>query len=266
MKSRRSKRNGNHENAEQKRTRVPTIDERLKQITLKIERAKKHVSDVEQSIRAFLDTKPYIVAANHHPKSRKLIYYVASVEPTPDDLALIAGDAVQNLMSALDHLAYQLVCSDTRDNPPNPNWIYFPIAGDAAKYEANKRGKIKGAAQATFDAIDAIKPYKGGNDALWMLYRLNNVEKHRLLMTVGSIFQSVDLGAHVTAHMRKSFPELADIEPYQSQILVTDQVRDRVRGRIVTSDIGPTFFNQPAALSSQPHPSWSGCPPPPGKC
>jgi glycine/D-amino acid oxidase-like deaminating enzyme len=41
------------------------------------------------------------------------------------------------------------------------------------------------------------------------------------------------------------FPELAAIEPYQSQIIVTEHVPDRVRGRIVTSDNGPVFFNQP---------------------
>ena len=123
----------------------------------------------------------------------------------------MAGDAIQNLMSALDHLAYQLVCSDTADNPPNPNWIYFPIADDSTKYEAKKRGKIEGAAPETFEAIDSLKPYKGGNDLLWALYRLNNIEKHRLLITVGSMFQSVDLGAHMTAMMRKSFPHLADI-------------------------------------------------------
>ena len=54
-------------------------------------------------------------------------------------------------MSALDHLAYQIVCSDTGDNPPNPNWIYFPVADDAAKYEGKKRGKIEGARQETFE-------------------------------------------------------------------------------------------------------------------
>lgn len=85
-------------------------------------------------------------------------------------------------MSALDHLAYQLVCSDTGDNPPNPNWIYFPISDDASKYRQKKSGKIAGAAQATFDAIDGLKPYKGGNDLIWKLYRLNNIEKHRLLL------------------------------------------------------------------------------------
>jgi hypothetical protein len=118
---------------------------------------------------------------------------VASVEPTPQCLPLIAGDIIQNLMSALDHLAYQLVCSDTGDKPPNPNWIYFPIQDDATKYEAKKTGKLEGAAQETLDAIDALEPYRGGNDLLWMLYRLNNVEKHRLLLTVGSAAAGVNL-------------------------------------------------------------------------
>jgi hypothetical protein len=107
-------------------------------------------------------------------------------------------------MSSLDHLAYQLVCSDTGDAPPNPNWIYFPIADDAEKYEAKKQGKIEGAVQDTFAAIDALKPYKGGNDLLWILYRLNNVEKHRLLITVGSMLQSVNLGALMQPIMEKA--------------------------------------------------------------
>ena len=47
------------------------------------------------------------------------------------------------------------------------------------------------------------------------------------------------------AFTRELIPELGGIEPYQSQILVTEHVPDRVRGRIVTSDSGPVFFNQP---------------------
>ncbi len=132
------------------------------------------MTETSYSVASRFDANPYKVGAKHDPQTRKLIYYVASVEPTPECLPLIAGDAIQNLMSALDHLAYQIVCSDTADNPPNPNWIYFPIADDAAKYEAVKRGKIKGARQETFDAIDALKPYKGGNDLLWILYKLKN--------------------------------------------------------------------------------------------
>jgi hypothetical protein len=170
-------------------------------VTLKVKRAKEHIADLDREIRRFLDTNPYTVGAKRDSQTRKLIYCVTTAEPTPARLPLIAGDIIQNLMSALDHLAYQLVMSDTGDNPPNPNWIYFPIADDAAKYEAKKRGKMEGARQETFDAIDALKPYKGGNDLLWSLYRLNNIEKHRLLITVGSTFQSLNLGAYASAMM-----------------------------------------------------------------
>ena len=184
---------------------MPSIAERLRHIDLKVERAKCHVADLDREIRGFLNSRPYGVGTKRDPNSRKLIYYVTGVRDTPSRLPLIAGDAIQNLMSALDHLAYQLVCSDTDDGPPNPNWIYFPIQDTLDKYEAKKWGKIEGARQETIDAIDALKPYQGGNDPLWMLYRLNNIEKHRLLITVGSMFQSLDLGAHMSAMMAKSF-------------------------------------------------------------
>src|SRR5271165_29768 len=183
---------------------MPTVAERLVHVTLKVKRAKEHVDDLQREVARFLDTKPYKVGTKRNPQSRQLIYYITSVEPTPQCLPLIAGDVIQNLMSSLDHLAYQLVCSDTGDAPPNPNWIYFPIADDAAKYEAKKQGKIQGAGQDTFAAIDALKPYKGGNDLLWILYRLNNVEKHRLLITVGSMFQSVNLGARMQRMMERA--------------------------------------------------------------
>ena len=185
---------------------MPTADERLKHVTLKVARASEHVGNLEQELRAFLDSEPYKVEAKHDPATRKLVYYVTSAEATPDRLSLIAGDAIQNLMSALDHLAYQIVCSDTGDNPPNPNWIYFPIADNAAKYEAKKRGKMEGAHQESFDAIDALNPYKGGNDLLWKLYRLNNIEKHRLLLTVGSQAAGINLGQIMASHLDGAFP------------------------------------------------------------
>lgn len=183
---------------------------RLTQVTLKVERAKEHIADLQRTIRQFLDTNPYKVGTKYDPQTRKLIYYVTNVEPTPACLPLIAGDAIQNLMSALDHLAYQIVCSDTGDAPPKPNRIYFPIADDAAKYEAQKGGKLQGARQQAIDAIDAVKPYKGGNDQLWQLYRLNNIEKHRLLLTVGSCAAGVHFGQMVAGHLLSGgFPKEA---------------------------------------------------------
>jgi hypothetical protein len=184
---------------------MPTVAERLEQVQLKVKRAKEHIEEVQAEVSRFLDGTPYGVGAKHDPQTGKLIYYVSSVKPAPKRLPLVAGDAIQCLMSALDHLAYQVVCSDTADNPPNPNWIYFPIRDSAQDYEAKKRGKMEGAAQETFDAIDALKPYKGGNDALWSLFRLNNIEKHRTLLTVGSFVATLDIGQIGARHLFEAF-------------------------------------------------------------
>jgi len=185
---------------------MTTVDERLRHVTLKIKRAKEHAAELQRQMRSFLDSSPYKVGYKHDPGSRKLIYYVTSAAPTPDYLPLIAGDVIQNLMSALDHLAYHIVCRDTNDNPPNPNWIYFPVADEVQKYEAKKGGKMQGASVGSFTAIDALKPYKGGNDSLWALYRLNNIEKHRLLLTVGSQAAGINLGHLMAGHLSATFP------------------------------------------------------------
>jgi hypothetical protein len=38
------------------------------------------------------------------------------------------------------------------------------------------------------EAIDALKPYKGGNDALWRIHELDNIDKHRTLFTLAHDF------------------------------------------------------------------------------
>jgi len=186
-------------------------NKRLAQVWPKVERAKKHVKDLDVEIDRFHLTNPYRVSVERDQDTQKPVYYVSSAEAIPNIIALIAGDAIQNLMSALDHLAYQLVCAATSDNPPSPKRIYFPIDDDAAKYEDKKIKKLQGARQTTIDAIDAIKPYKGGNDLLWVLHQLNNVEKHRLLLTVGSKFGSVNIAPmimrDIVTMMTRHLPE-----------------------------------------------------------
>jgi hypothetical protein len=182
---------------------------RLRHVVQKTARAKEHAAALAQELQAFYATNPFKVAAQREPTSRRLKYVVASADAVPDRIPLVAGDAIQNLMSALDHLAYQLVCHDTQENPPNPNWIYFPVADDVAKYEAKKQGKMAGASAATFAVIDALKPYRGGNDLLWTLYRLNNIEKHRILLTVGAQASGIHLGQLMVNHLKGTFPPQA---------------------------------------------------------
>jgi len=49
------------------------------------------------------------------------------------------------------------------------------------------------------------------------------------------------------AFTRELLPEMRSISPRQSQIMLTEHAHDRARGRIITTEQGPAFFNQPRA-------------------
>jgi hypothetical protein len=182
----------------------------LEILRTKVERAKKHVSDVEGQLRGFFDTKPYVIGTKRDPQTRRLIYYLTSVvEPSPL-LAATVGDALHNLRSALDHLAHRLVVVGIGRSGPF-YYVYYPIFDSATEYEAKKMGQIKGMRQSAIDAIDATRPYKGGNDQLWMLHNLDKIDKHRLLIAVGSAARSVDLGGFMSRQMADAFPQLGKI-------------------------------------------------------
>jgi hypothetical protein len=73
----------------------------------------------------------------------------------------------------------------------------------------------------------------------------NGDGKHRIVTNRGTIIAGGVIAA-TNAFTSSLFPKLAAIVPHQSQLLVTEHVPDRVRGRSVTSETGPVFFNQPS--------------------
>jgi hypothetical protein len=178
-----------------------TAHDRLDLIAVKVERAQEHLASLSAEVQLYLESKPYAVSAKRDPESRRLIYFVASVRPTPQRLSALLGDTIHNLRSALDHLVYQIVWVGTGKSPSSH--VYFPIADDRTKYLEQRRRQLKGAQPAAVATLDALNPYKGGNDELWQLHKLNNVDKHRVLITAGSAFQSVNIGAHMGREMRK---------------------------------------------------------------
>ncbi|MGP8092087.1 MAG: hypothetical protein ACLP72_02070 [Candidatus Sulfotelmatobacter sp.] len=174
---------------------VPSID----QIRWKLERADKHIQELTAALLNFKKGEPYKLATKEDPQTRCLVYYITKADDIPVAVPLIAGDALQNIRTSLDHLAWQLV--PVYERSPH---TAFPIFDDAPKYQAGKTQRIKGMPKAAVDAIDATKPYKGGDDRLWRLHRLNNIDKHRLLITIGAAFQSVNVGPHMLGLMLKA--------------------------------------------------------------
>ena len=179
-------------------------------LNVKANRAKKHIDDLSDAIDVFMASEPYKVTTNDDTESGQRTYYINFLKPIPTDLSAIIGDALQNLRSALDHVAHHLV----EIGPPGPRAgkVYFPIFPSAGDYEAGKMGKIMGANPAAIQAIDAHQPYARGDGwALWDMHAMNNRDKHRLLIPVwGSLIGhsfSLPERAKVEVALSERFPK-----------------------------------------------------------
>lgn len=157
-------------------------DKRLVGVRAKIERAKHHIRDVEARLRAFGETNPYDVVTESDPKVGERAKFRVN-HPLPIEIPIIAGEALNHLRSALDHLVWQLV--DANGSKPTSSTC-FPIMKSPAEYIAQSPGKIKGLGPGAVQLVNAQAPYPGGNDFLWMLHKLNNIDKHNLLLVVAA--------------------------------------------------------------------------------
>jgi hypothetical protein len=151
---------------------------------LKIERAKNHIRDLHQAVRAFIESKPYVLFEQHHPHSTTKDIKVRQRLKLPPEIGLIAADAVHNLRVSLDRLVGRLAESN---GAPDLAGVSFPFAGDAQTFQSRQcRGKISKLSTDAQRSICALKPYLGGNNLLWSLNELDIIDKHRDVVAIGS--------------------------------------------------------------------------------
>jgi hypothetical protein len=153
-------------------------------VRLKIARADEHYESFKHELGDFLRSEPYSFRSELDPQSGEKIWRVYGQPKAPPlHLAAIAGDMLQNLRSALDHLAVQLVLA----NGQQPTRATaFPIFEDAARFEGQTgQRKLRGMNAAAIARIQDLQPCYGRNPyrsrMLLLLEDLNNIDKHRHL-------------------------------------------------------------------------------------
>lgn len=155
-------------------------------VSVKIERAKEHISDLEAEISAFKQRNPYTVVHDVESKPGHRLSLVRVHGQPSAHIGAIASDAIHNLRSALDILWVVVTGA-----PNEGRKTYFPIHETAETFERRFSGKIKSPLKSAVDLLRVIKPYQGGTDALWHLQVLDNADKHHMLTPVGTAFVSV---------------------------------------------------------------------------
>jgi hypothetical protein len=192
---------------------------------LKLERAEKHLIDLELEIAAYCDSHPY--TARVGMASKRKVHRLHFTSQIDRRVYLIASDFLYNIRSALDHLACSLV--------PKSEWshIGFPIfwegVWEPAKPEENKERLDARERWNTYtrfmdpDAVAILKglqPRDGARDTdtdmhyLSILNRLSNTDRHR-----DSPFYSVGL---------KEFTRIFGTPPHQVRLGLSVADRNKV--------------------------------------
>jgi len=157
----------------------------LQSVFLKLKRAEHHRQTLDAQASEFFGHEPERVVAKRDEK-RQWTPFLR--EPLPPDWPGIAGDCLQNLRSALEHIPWACALRAT-DSPPES--VTFPIRNDSHAWDSWAGKKSVKAARAVIgeDAwtiLHDVQPYKNGNvnlqlEPLWMLNELARLDRHQTL-------------------------------------------------------------------------------------
>jgi hypothetical protein len=151
----------------------------------KLNWATRRCNELEADVEDFRRTRPYKIGHRQDDTSEEVTFVVEVVPELPVSLQLLLGDVIHNLRSTLDHLAGALVSAagGTPDTTTS-----FPIFESHQAYQDHSRKRLDGVSPYCLQTFDNMQPYKGGwGHWAWQLHRLDIIDKHRLLLAVGTM-------------------------------------------------------------------------------
>ncbi len=167
---------------------------------LKLQRANHHLNELKVKSDEWLNGERHTIIHEDDPDGPfKRRIRIVFKEPFPSDpLSLIIGDALYNLRSCLDNLAFDLNGGANGIG----NESEFPIFGnenrkghpvDGAKaHRSQFDKKVSGMSNAAKAAIERLQPYHRGHkytsDPLWFLNSLCNMDKHRAIHVIAGAY------------------------------------------------------------------------------
>lgn len=146
----------------------------------KLERAREHLDALGRELLPFSKSTTYPVRYGRDPQTNE---HVWRIDPpsVPIRVSLLAGDALHNLRSALDHLVWQLVLANG-NTPTKTN--EFPIFDNPDKYDKEVETKLRGVSKDAQHVIRGVQPFSQEDSVLFVLHELDIVDKHRHLNLV----------------------------------------------------------------------------------
>jgi hypothetical protein len=176
---------------------------------LKLRRSYAHLQDVERKTRLYVEAAQNTFAMEPHPEMPGHVRgWVTANKPPRDPFSLLTGDCLQNLRTALDHLAFELNTGPTsvsvkdiakrsefpifgnEDGKGSDRFIQTHTKGPRVGLPVPRSGlaKTEGMDKAALQIIEGLQPYNRGQaydtHPLWCIHELHRIDKHRVLHAV----------------------------------------------------------------------------------
>ena len=147
----------------------------------KLKRAKAHLDALDVEIAKFAKKETYMFSSKDDAERGEYVVTVRTKGKPPLDCAIVAGEFIGCLRSALDYLAFQL--SSMSGKAPSSE-VSFPVFGEnSVDTQVRIARKTYGIPDPAVVIIKALQPYNSGNayksTYLWRLNKLWNIDKHR---------------------------------------------------------------------------------------
>src|SRR6185312_937803 len=168
---------------------------------LKIQRAERHIDELRlttyplhRNLSEIVVVHSDVGGPDEHPECYRLVY--RPKHPIPEFLAVIIGDAIHNLRSALDLLAGGIIRT-LPGKPLGDKRPHFPMHSERKNLEADLslaaiEKALPGAKKLL---LEDIRPANGPNETTWRFNVLNNLDKHNLIIPAVSIAEIKNVNA-----------------------------------------------------------------------
>lgn len=153
---------------------------------IKVNRARKFIDELKLCIEQYNKSEPFVVnyTTDGDKWEMELVW-----KALPPEAGAILGDAVHNLRASLDLMMCELarqVCSDDEK-------VFFPFADSAARFETvlkNNRVALGKVGPKALELVKSAAPYKGGNELLYGLHKLDVRDKHTAALQTNRILRT----------------------------------------------------------------------------
>jgi hypothetical protein len=165
---------------------------------LKIERAGKHILEFEEYTAELFGKEfaPYMTTSFIDPESGEYVEKVFAV-PEIKRLALICGDVIHNLKTALDYAWHDSTHADSIVPIHKNKFPVYPTREHLEQF-IKSRKEQQSVVRLSDRLLNLIQPYKGGNtigSLIYALHQLDIRDKHQLLIPQVQASHIIELDA-----------------------------------------------------------------------